>query len=120
MPGISFTPEDLASTNKLDAAWYKLKILDVVEGAGKKDPTSTTWTISLAVAEGPKAPTPVTHWLSTKMMDRAAIFMKCFVASPEAGKVYPIEETKGKEIMAYAQWDMERNSNVILDFKKVA
>jgi len=54
------------------------------------------------------------------MIDRAAVYMRCFVENPVEGKSYPIEGTKGKQIMGYCQWDMDNNRNTILDFKKVA
>jgi len=37
MPGITFTKEDLAASNKLPSGWYKLNIGDISEGPGKND-----------------------------------------------------------------------------------
>lgn len=119
MPGVSFSPEDLASTNKLDAAWYKLNIKSIEEGPGKSDPSSTTYTCEFVVGEGKFKDTPIKHWFSDKMMVKVVIYIKCFVKTVEAGKQYPLEATVGKTVMAYCQWDMERTSNVILDFKPV-
>lgn len=121
MPNISFSPEDLASTNKLEAGWYKLLVKSIEEGPGKKDPTSTTYSCEFVVVEPVKVKdTPIPHWFSDKMMVKAVIFIKCFVKSIEAGKQYPLESTVGKHVMGYCQWDMENTRNIILDFKPVA
>src|SRR6266436_5839396 len=119
MPGITFTKEDLSASNKLDAGWYKLNIIDIVEGPGGKDPSSTTWTCKFVVVDGPKEGTPITHWFSSKMQDRAAVFIRCFTKDPVPGKVYPIEETKGKQVLGYCTWDLANNRNTIMDFKQV-
>ena len=119
MPGITFSQEDIASTNKLDAAWYKLNVKSIVAGPGKKDPTSTTWTCEFVVAEGPAVNTPIPCWFSDKMMKNIINYMSCFVAKIEPGKEYPIESTVGKTIIGWCRWNMEQKSNEIIDFKKV-
>lgn len=119
MPGISFSQKDLAASNQLPAGWYKLNVDDISEGAGKKDPTSTTWTCQFSVAEGEFAMTPIPHWFSSKMMENAARYLHCFIGNLEAGKVYPIEETKGRQVMGYCYFDLENNRNSIKDFKRI-
>lgn len=124
MPGITFTPDQIAASAKLDAQWYDCDIVDVTSGPGTKDPTSTTWRIELRVASGPAKGTPVTHFINNASngalkMTKAFSYIYCFVDKLEPGKEYPIESTKGKKIAAYIQYDMERNDNTVLDFKKM-
>lgn len=120
MPGITFTASDLASTNKLDPSWYKLIVRSVTSGPGKKDPSSITWEVSLEVAEGAAAGTPIKTWFSDKFMKPAVFFMGCFVANIEPGKEYPIEGTVGKHVLGYCKFNMEQKNNEVLDFKKAA
>ena len=120
MPGISFTAEDIASGNKLDAAWYKLLVKSIVPGPGKKDPSSTTYTCEFVVDQDLGKGTPIRFWFSDKMPKVIIEYLQSgFVAKIEPGKDYPIEATVGKHVMGYCNWDMEQKANVIQSFKKV-
>lgn len=119
MPGITFSADDIASANQLDAAWYPAIVKSCVEGPGKKDPQSTTWATEFRIAEGPAAGTIVQHWFSDKMMKDIVIYSRCF-QKPEPGKSFPIDATVGKPVKIYARWDLERKTNVIMDFQPAA
>lgn len=126
MPGISFSQDDIASNAKLDAQWYPLEIIAVNSGPGTKDPTSTTWKIEMRINDGPNKGTPITHFINNGSpgalkMTKGFSFVQCFATDKlEANKEYPIESTAGKRIQAFIQYDMERNENKVLDFKRAA
>jgi len=117
MPGIRFTEEDIKSSNQLQAAWYLADVKSIVEGPGKKDPTSTTWTSEFVIADGPAKGTPVQHWFSDKMMKDIVTYSRCFT-TPEPGKEFLIEATVSRKVKIYARWDSERKTNIIMDFQK--
>lgn len=121
MPGFTFTDEDLSRNNPLEATWYPLKVVSVTSGPGKKDSSSTTWTIDMVVSSGPGAKTPVRHYLSDKMPSSAIQYIRSFIPDGKvvAGKEYPIEATHGKETMGYCTWDADFKTNKALDFKPI-
>lgn len=119
MPEISFTQEDIVSTAELSAGWYPLAAKSIMEGPGKKDPSSTTWTCEFEVIDGPSKGAKVTTWFSSKMMKNAIRYLRAHGVVPEAGKTYPLEATVDRPIMGYIVYDLENQSNVIKDFKPV-
>lgn len=123
MPKLSFTQDAIAANKKLDAQWYELDILTVTSKPGTKDPSSTTWAIEMRVNEGPSAGVPVTHYINDASagalkMTKAFSYLECFTSKIEAAKEYDIESTAGRKIGAYIQFDMERQQNTVLDFRK--
>jgi hypothetical protein len=119
MPDVSFTPEDIVSSQEMPAGFYPVALEDVTEGPGQKDPRSTTWACEFKVVDGPFTEAVIQHWFSNKMMKNVINFVRCFVKNLEPGKSYPLEETKGKPVMAYVKYDMDRNANVIVSFKPI-
>lgn len=119
MPDVTFTQSDLASTNKLEAAFYPAVLKSINAGPGKKDPSSTTWSCEFVVTDGPAKDTPIPFWFSDKMIKTIILYVQCFVAKIEAGKAYPLEATVGKPVKIFARWNMEQKQNEILDFQKV-
>src|ERR1035437_113395 len=117
MPGIQFTQEDIISAAELPAGWYPVVAKSITEGAGKKDPTSTTWSCIFVITGGEFKGREVMHWFSSKMMKNAIRYMKCFGVQPKVGESYPIEETVDRPLEAYCIWDIDNINNVIKDFK---
>lgn len=119
MPEVTFSPEQLLANTELSAGWYPMSLKDISEGPGTKDPSSTTWTCEFEVIDGPSKGTLIATWFSSKMMVNLINYVKCFVPKLEAGKAYPLDQTKGKPVMGYVVFDLERNANVIKSFKPV-
>lgn len=118
MPKITFTKEHLLMKTQLEANWYKVKIKETKEGPGKTDPTSTVYTISTVVAEGPATGVPITTWLTEKMPEKIVAFVDCFVnGGAVAGKEYDLKDTENKLVMAYIKYNVDRSSNEITEFK---
>lgn len=122
MPKIRFTKEDLLKRNQLSAGWRELKVKSIEEGPGKRDPTATVYATVFIVEGGPDDGTPVNHWFSEKAPERIADFVKCFVVSGkvEQDKDYELDDTVGRNIQGYCQYDMQQGFNVIKDFKPTA
>jgi hypothetical protein len=119
MPKINVTISDILSGAKLQPDWYKATVKSVAAGPGKKDATSTVYTIELVIAEGPHKNVPVRTWLSEKMMPRIVQFIECFVPKVEAGKDYELEETVGKQVKIFASYNDVQNANEVKDFRSV-
>lgn len=119
MPEVTFTQEDIVSTKEVTAGWYPLTLKQVVEGPGKKDPSSTTWSCTFEVIDGESKGLQVLTWFSSKMMKNIIRFIRCFVASPVAGTSYSLDSTVGKPVMGYLVWDIDNQTNIIKDFKPV-
>lgn len=115
---IKFSETDILASAKLEAGIYKLKVLDVSAAPGKKDPESTTFVVSLAVAEGPNINVPVQAILSSKMMKGLTEFISCFVDKIDPTKDYDLEQTKGKTVTAYVVHNLEYKNNEVKDFVK--
>ena len=119
MPEVSFTQEDIVSSQAMEAGWYPVTLKDISEGPGKKDPSSTTWTSEFEVIDGAYKGVVILYSFSSKMMKNVIQYVACFVGKPEPGKSYPLEATKGKPIMAYVKFDMDFNKNAIAAFKPI-
>lgn len=117
MPGISFSPEDIIGAAELPAGWYNVVAKSITEGAGKKDPSSTTWSCIFTIQDGEFKGREILSWFSSKMMVNAIRYLKCFGVVPKAGETYAIEETVGKPVQAYITWDAVNLNNTIKDFK---
>ena len=122
MPEITFTKEDLLSRKQLKAGWRKMKVKSTSEAKGKSDPDSITYPCVLVVEEGEDAGVPVNHWFTEKQLGRLAEFLKCFIPNGEvvAGKTYKLEDTVGRPVMGYVEYDIKSGFNTIKDFKPVA
>lgn len=120
MPDVTFGQEDINSALPLEpAGWFPGALRSVTEGPGKSDPSGTTYTCEFEIIDGPRKGTIIPHWFSSKMQANIIRFIRCYVQNIEAGKKYPLEGTVGKPVMIYGAYDVERNSNVIKDFKPV-
>ncbi len=114
---VQFTKEDLLNRNQLEAGWYQLKIKEVLSGPGKSDPTSTTYTIKLVVANGPQAGTPLMTYLSEKAMGLAVDFVRAVVGKIEPGQSYDLESLVGRDVMGYVTYNLDRKWNEVKDWK---
>jgi len=119
MPDVTFSQEDILTNTELTAGWYPMTLKEVSEGPGTKDPSSTTWTCEFEIMDGPSKGALIPTWFSSKMMANLINFIKCFVPKLEPGKKYPLDQTKGKPVMGYVVFDLDRNANVIKSFKPV-
>ncbi len=117
MPGISFSQEDIISAAELPATWYKMKAQSIVEGPGKSDPSSTTWTCKFVVTDGAFAGRVIDYWFSSKMMKNAIRYLRCFGVTAKPGETYAIEDTVEKPVEGYLVWDVNQLTMVIKDFK---
>lgn len=117
MPGISFTQEDIISAAEMPAGWFNVVAKSIVEGPGKNDPNSTTWTTIFVVQDGEFKGRELQYWFSSKMMKNAIRYLKCFGVAPKVGENYPIEDTVNKPVQAYVVWDIKQLNNSISDFK---
>ena len=118
MPKIQFTEENMLERQQLEATWYKLKVVSVIEGPGKSDPKSTVYTVDFIVDEGPSKGVPIKHWFSEKAMGRIVDFLKAFTAKVEAGKEYDLADTISRHVMGFVKYDEDRQQNTIDAFKK--
>lgn len=120
MPEIQFTKENLLERKQLKAGWRKLKVKSVEEAPGKNDPDSITWPTIFVVEEGDDTGVPVNHWFTEKQMGRLAEFVKCFTGGEVSeGKTYKLEDTIGRLVMGYVEYDIKTGFNSIKDFRKV-
>ena len=117
MPGISFTQEDIISAAELPATWYPLKAQSIVEGPGKSDPSSTTWTCKFLITDGEYKGRVIDYWFSSKMLKNAIRYLKCFGVNVKPGETYPIENTVDQPVQGYLVWDVNQLTMVIKDFK---
>ncbi len=117
MPGINFTQEDIISAAELPASWYPLKAQSIVEGPGKNDPSSTTWTCKFIITDGEFKGRVIDYWFSSKMMKNAIRYLKCFGVQVKPGENYAIEETVDKPVQGYLVWDVNQLTMTIKDFK---
>jgi hypothetical protein len=120
MPEIQFTKENLLERRQLKAGWRKLKVKSVSEGPGKSDPDSTVFPVTFIVEEGEDLGTPVNHWFTEKQMGRLAEFVQCFVGGQvDITKKYRLEDTIGRVVSGYVEYDIKTGFNTIKDFKPV-
>ncbi len=124
MPKVTFSKEDLLGGKQLTAGWRKLKVKEITEAPGKKDPTSTTWPCVFVVEEGPDIGVPIKHWFSEKQMERLSNFIVCFLPPAANGQIEPgkeieLSQTVGKSVMGYCAYDVATRFNSIQDFKPV-
>jgi hypothetical protein len=119
MPSVSFTKENLLERKQLKAGWRKLKVKSIKEGPGKSDPDSIVWATVFVVDEGDDLGVPVQHWFTEKQMGRLAEFIKCFIPNGviQEGKDYPLDETIGRHVLGYVEYDIQTNFNTIKDFR---
>jgi hypothetical protein len=119
MPKVKFTEADLKDS-KLEPGWRLLDVKSVSDWKpGKKDPTSLTIECLFVVSEGKDAGTPIKHWFTEKQMNYLGRYIKCFVATPVAGKEYEASETVGKKVQGYCENDISTGFNVVKDFRPV-
>lgn len=120
MPKITFTKENLLERKQLKAGWRKLKVKSVDEKPGINDPDSITWPTVFVVDEGEDAGVPINHWFTEKQMGRLAEYLKCFTGGQMTeGKEYDLEQTVGRFVLGYAEYDIKSGFNSIKDFKPV-
>lgn len=118
MPEVSFTTENLLERRQLKAGWRKLKVKSVEQKPGVNDPDSITWPTVFIVDEGDDLGTPVNHWFTEKQMGRLAEFIKCFTNGViESSKKYKLEDTVGRHVMGYVEYDIKTGFNSIKYFK---
>ena len=119
MPEVKFTQEDLLERTQLSPGWRVLICKSIEEGPGKTDPTSIVYTCVFVVDDGKEVGVPIRHWFSEKAMGRIVDYVKCFLAGgkAEAGKVYELDQTVGKRVEGYCQYDMNQGYNVIKDWR---
>jgi len=110
---ITFTQADLLRNTQLPASWYRLKVLDIEEKAGKSDPTSTTYHITCQVESGSMKGVPVMFYISKKQVGRIIEFITCFVDSPEPGRTYSLEISKGRSFDGWITYDPDMKWNSI-------
>jgi hypothetical protein len=119
MPSVSFTKENLLERKQLKSGWRELKVKSTSEKPGVSDPESTTYPCVFIVDEGEDAGVPINHWFTEKQMGRLAEFLKCFIPNGqvEAGKSYSLEQTEGRNVQGYVEYDIKSGFNTIKDFK---
>ena len=120
MPEIKFTQEDLLERATLSPGWRTLVVKSVEEGPGKNDPTSTVYPCVFVIeCQCPENGMPIRHWFSEKAMGRMVDYLKCFVPNGklEAGKIYNLDQTIGKRVQGYCQYDPAQGYNIIKDWK---
>jgi len=72
------------------------------------------------VDEGDDLGVPVNHWFTEKQMGRLAEFIKCFTGGQvNTEKAYKLEETVGRHVLGYVEYDIKSGFNTIKDFKPV-
>lgn len=120
MPAIKFSKEEVLSAGKLDAGWYKLKIVNVIEKTAK-DGESLNWEVSFQVSEGPNAGVTFKDWQSEKpmgMKKRIEMIKALAGGKIEVGKDYgDLETLIGKEVMGYCTYDPDFKANKVDDFR---
>src|SRR6266403_2228550 len=118
MPEVSFTKENLLERKQLKAGWRKLKVKSVDEKPGVNDPDSITWPTVFIVDEGDDTGVPVNHWFTEKQMGRLSEFIRCFTGGTvDPNKKYKLEDTVGRYVMGYVEYDIKTGFNSIKDFK---
>lgn len=120
MPEVQFTKENLLERKQLKAGWRELRVKETTEAPGKNDPESTTWPCVFIVDEGEDAGVPIQHWFTEKQMGRLAEFIKCFVSSIKEGQSYKLEDTVGRHVRGYVEYDIKTGFNSIKDFQPSA
>lgn len=119
MPEIkfAFTEQDLKAVADLPAGWYNLDIKTVVGGPGKNDPSSTTWTVSTTIDDGPFQGREIRTFLSTKMPQMSYRYLKAFGVDPKPNVEIPLEDTQGRKVEAYIIMDPTTNFPNVKDFR---
>ena len=118
MPEIQFTKENLLERKQHKAGWRELKVKSVSEGPGKNDPDSTVWPIIFIIDDGEDLGVPVNHWFTEKQMGRLSEFIACFTGGQvDVTKKYKLEDTIGRNIQGYVEYDIKTGFNSIKDFK---
>ena len=120
MPKVTFTKENLLERKPLTAKWRKLKVKSVTEKAGVSDPDSITYPTVFIVEEGDDAGVPINHWFTEKQMGRLSEYLACFIPSGVAeSKEYELNDTVGRSVLGYCEYDSKTGFNVVKDFKPV-
>lgn len=118
MPEVSFTKENLLERKQLKAGWRELVVKSVGEGPGKNDPDSTVWPFVFTIDEGEDLGVPVNHWFTEKQMGRLSEFINCFTGGAvDVNKKYKLEDTVGRHVIGYVEYDIKNGFNTIKDFK---
>lgn len=117
MPKVTFTQEDVLQKTKLDAGWYPMKAVEIVEAVAK-DKVSTNWVTKFVISEGPMAGVPIRHWFNEKAMGRVMDFLACFTGGKiDTGKEYELDQSLNRPILGFASFNSEMGFNTIQDFK---
>ena len=118
MPEIQFTKENLLERKQLKSGWRELKVKSVSEGPGKNDPDSTVWPIIFIIDDGEDLGVPVNHWFTEKQMGRLSEFIACFTnGQVDVNKKYKLEDTIGRNIQGYVEYDIKTGFNSIKGFQ---
>jgi hypothetical protein len=120
MPEIRFTQEDLNERKPLTPGWRTLEVMQVSEGPGKKDPSSTTYPMVLIV-RSPEADagTRLRVYFNEKIIGRIIDYLKCFVpgGNLDPSKTYRLEDTVGYHVDGYCLYNIETGFNEIKDWR---
>lgn len=95
--------------------------LSQLKRLGKNDPDSITWpTVFIIEEPAEDLGVPVNHWFTEKQMGRLSEFIRCFTGGAvDPNKKYKLEDTVGRYIMGYIEYDIKTGFNSIKDFKPV-
>jgi hypothetical protein len=119
MPTVRFTKEDLLARKQLAAGWRTLTVKSIEEEPGKTDPTSINYVCTVVVTGGPDDGVTIKNWFSEKRKDLLSKFVECFIAnhSIDMGKDYDLNNTVGRQVDGYCQYDIQRQWNSVLDWR---
>jgi len=121
MPSVRFTKEDLLARKQLSAGWRQVKIKSIDEEPGVKDPTSINYVCTVVVETGPDEGVTIKNWFSEKRMDLLSKFIECFIPNRtiDTNKDYDLNQTIGRSVEAYCQYDIQRQWNSVLDWRPI-
>jgi len=121
MPGITFEEQDIKAVGDLPAGWYNLNVKSMVEGAGKNDPSATSWATVFVITDGPYEGREVRNTFSTNFKSMVYKYLKAFGvdAATQVGQSIPIEDTVNRQIQAYIVMDPASGFPNIKDFKPI-
>jgi hypothetical protein len=119
MPSIRFTKEDLLARKQLTAGWRLLTVQSLEEEAGKTDPTSINFVVTVKVTGGADDGVTIKNWFSEKRRDLLSKFVECFAKDRtlDLTKDYELGEIVGRTVEGYCQYDVQRNWNSVLDWR---
>jgi hypothetical protein len=73
------------------------------------------------VDEGEDLGVPVNHWFTEKQMGRLSEFVMCFTGGAvDPNKKYKLEDTVGRLVLGYVEYDIKSGFNIIKDFKPIS